>query len=290
MTDSSAVQCATLSVNGETMKAWAGGEGDPLVLVHGGWGGASSHWSGVWSTLARDFRVIAPELPGFGGGSPAGPRTFGDYARWVERLLDAMGIGKAWLVGNSFGSSVAWRLASQSPERCLGLVVVNGSPPPPPVSPRARWLLEHTPLGRLRTAVVRSMVRRMGYGPAALEKAFADPRLAPEEIARAIGQRSPPQLDLACAALLGHDDPTPTPRAPLLLLWGESDRTFGADAKAARRLHRSLPGSRIAWIPSGAHLPQVERPEEFIGALVRFVETVRREESPSRPAEARPAG
>lgn len=275
MGNGTSVKCTTVTAGSDGAKVWTAGQGDPLVLVHGGWGGAGPHWSAVWNQLAQGFRVIAPELPGFGDGTTAGPRTFGDYARWIERALDAMGVAEAWFVGNSFGAAVSWRLASQAPERCLGLVMVNGVPPPPVVPPLARWILANTPLGRLRRAAVRSILRRMGYGPTVLERAFADPSRAPREIATSIANRSSPQIELACDALLGDDEPRPPPSAPVLLLWGESDRLLGSNAKTARRLHDRVNGSQIALISSAGHLPQVERPSEFVDALMRFIATAR---------------
>src|SRR5919199_174582 len=106
------------------------------------------------------------------GAEPAqhGPRTFGEYARWLERLLNAVGIQSAWVVGNSFGAAVAWQFASQFSTRSLGLVLVNGGPAPNLPAP-VRRLFAMTPMRQLITAVF----RWNAYSRSSLKRAFADP-------------------------------------------------------------------------------------------------------------------
>ena len=53
-------------VEGMSARVFVGGAGEPLLLVHGGWGGAEMHWASVWEPLAARFRVVAPDLPGIG--------------------------------------------------------------------------------------------------------------------------------------------------------------------------------------------------------------------------------
>ena len=55
-----------------------------------------------------------------------------------------------------------------------------------------------------------------------------------------------------------------------LLLWGARDRLMGSTVKAARRLNASIPGAELEIIDGAGHLPQVERPREFVAALLRF--------------------
>jgi pimeloyl-ACP methyl ester carboxylesterase len=78
--------------DGGAATVWTGGEGDPLVLLHGGWGGAQLHWAPVWDELARTFRVIAPELPGFAEASPQAPRSLTGAAAWWTPVVAAEGV------------------------------------------------------------------------------------------------------------------------------------------------------------------------------------------------------
>jgi pimeloyl-ACP methyl ester carboxylesterase len=253
-------------IDGRTAHVWLGGQGEPLLLVHGAWGGAAMHWAPVWNRLAERFRVVAPDLPGLTEGTARGPGTLQEYGRWLEQLLDTVGVSAAWCVGNSFGAALAWRFASQAPARCRGLVLVNGTPPPPVPVP-IRRLFARAPLRQLMMA----MFRWNAFSRSTIDRAFADPHRAPVELTRILAQPSPPQLEVVRDVILGEDSPLPPPRTRLLLLWGEADRLMGAGRNAANRLHRSLPGSQLRFIPAAGHLPQVECPEAFASALMAFL-------------------
>ena len=257
-----------VAVGGVAAHVWTGGRGDPLLLLHGGWGGAHLHWAPVWDRLAERFLVVAPDLPGLGEeGAALG--SLSAYATWLEHLLDATGVGPAWVVGNSFGAGLAWRLASQAPARCLGLVLVNGGPAPS-MPPPARRLLAAGPARRAITAVF----RRSAYSPSTAAKAFADPGRVPVELAEVFAGKFPHRLETVTDVVLSADPPSPPPRARTLLLWGASDRLLGTKASAAERLQRKLAGSELVLIPGAGHLPQLERPAEFVDALTRFAAAV----------------
>lgn len=105
------------------------GEGFPLMLIHGSGPGVTAwaNWRLVMPELARQRRVIAPDMLGFGYSErPANP----DYQRdvWVEHaigVLDALGIEQADLVGNSFGGGIALALAIRYPQRVRRLVLMG---------------------------------------------------------------------------------------------------------------------------------------------------------------------
>ena len=105
------------------------GKGFPLMLIHGSGPGVTAwaNWRLVMPELARQRRVIAPDMLGFGYSErPANP----DYQRdvWVEHaigVLDALGIEQADLVGNSFGGGIALALAIRYPQRVRRLVLMG---------------------------------------------------------------------------------------------------------------------------------------------------------------------
>ena len=244
---------------------WSGGSGACLLLLHGGWAGAAAHWSCVWNALADRFRVIAPELPGITGGPEGALATFGVYGLWLDELLDALGIERAWLVGNSFGATVGWRFAAQAPHRCHGLVMVNGFPAPR-FSLIPAILLRRTPLRRLALLQLRQLI----YGKRALRAAFPEPRRAPAEIVQSLTAPPPRQLAAMLDLLLSGEAPCPPPRVPALLLWGAADRLPGCDEAAARRLAASLRDPEFALLVGAGHLPQIDRPAEFVATLTDF--------------------
>jgi len=254
------------TVDGRRATVWSGGDGAPLLLVHGAWGGAPLHWSPVWTALAACFRVIAPDLPGIGDlDAPALP-SLDAYADWLAALLDAVGARDAVVAGNSLGAMLAWQLSARAPLR--GLALVNGLPPRE--SPALVRALVET---RATRPLARALYRALSFSPSVRGRAFADPTRAPVELTRTLAAPPRTRLD-ALLALLGRGArPARRPSVPLLLLWGSADRLPGTTAAAARALHRALPGAALVLLPSAGHCPQLEQPARFADALADFALT-----------------
>ncbi|MGE3286571.1 MAG: alpha/beta fold hydrolase [Pseudonocardia sp.] len=108
----------------------AGSGGDDIVLIHGSGPGVTAYanWRGVLPALGEHFRVYAPDMVGFGYSErPEGIEYGLDV--WADQtvgFMDAMGIRKAHLVGNSFGGAIALRIATRHPDR-IGKLVLMGS-------------------------------------------------------------------------------------------------------------------------------------------------------------------
>jgi pimeloyl-ACP methyl ester carboxylesterase len=219
----------------------------------------------VWEQLGEHFRIVAPDLPGFAGVSAWRPRSFADCTRWLERMVDAMGVERGWIVGNSLGAAVVSALAAAVPSRCLGLVLVDGGPPPA-LPGIVRALAAREPF---RTAIT-SVFRRSSYSASTPGRAFADPANVPAEFRPVFAQRRPPQLEIVRDMVLAGERIAVPAGLRTLLLWGARDRLMGSTVKAARRLKASIPGAELEIIDGAGHLPQVERPREFVAALLRF--------------------
>jgi 2-hydroxy-6-oxonona-2,4-dienedioate hydrolase len=264
------LQPQTLRVNGLAARAWVGGPADPaaetLVLLHGAWGGAELHWSAIWGPLSERFRVVAPELPGFGHGSDEGPHTVPDFAAWVAELLTALGIERAWLVGHAFGGAVGWQLATTAKARARGLVLLNGGPPPP-----QPWLLRKF----FRLGIARSFVdhalRSGVFGPVAIERGFSDPSKAPDELRALVARRESPQQRILAQTILRGGATEDEPRVPVMMVWGEADRLPGTDSCAMDRLVDVDNAPRFETLPGAGHLPQLEAPAAVLDRILSFV-------------------
>ena len=106
------------------------GAGPPVVLVHGSGPGVTAYanWRLTMPSLAPHFRVLAPDMAGFGFSDK--PGGVADLAAWVGQLtgfLDALGIERASVVGNSFGGSIGIRLAVDHPDRVDRLVLMGAT-------------------------------------------------------------------------------------------------------------------------------------------------------------------
>ncbi len=258
------MELKTVLLGQRPARVWTGGRGEAIVLLHGGWAGAEAYWSTVTDDLERTHFVVAPELPAIH--SPEALPSFGAYAAWLAELLTALGIEQATLVGNSLGATVAWRFAGQFPKRCAGLVLVNGYQPPV-YSKMLRWLAGKTPIRRL----ARGNLQRLHFGPEVLPLAFHDRAKVPAEVARTLENFTAADADCVLDFLLSGEEATPPPKGSVLLIFGEADRSPVLDKNGARKMRLSLEKSRLVTIPEAGHLPQVERPEDFLRALRGFL-------------------
>src|SRR4051794_36402022 len=103
------------------------GDGPPLLLVHGH-SGSWQNWLENIPHLAQRYRVIAPDLPGFGQSEmPAEHISIESYARCVADVCDALDVKDAPAVGNSMGGFVAAEMCIKHPERTSGLVLVSAA-------------------------------------------------------------------------------------------------------------------------------------------------------------------
>ena len=104
-----------------------GGEGTPLILVHG-WACDSSFWHLMVEPLATELRVISVDLPGHGqSDAPQTAYTQAYFAQALLAIMDAAQVDKAVLAGHSMGASVIRFAALAAPERVSGLVIVDGA-------------------------------------------------------------------------------------------------------------------------------------------------------------------
>ena len=258
------MEAKTIPLGQRPARVWTGGSGEAIVLLHGGWAGAEAYWSTVTGELERSHQVVAPDLPGIGVPGALLP-SFGAYAAWLEALLDSLAVERATIVGNSLGATIAWRFASQYPERCRGLVMVNGYPPPA-YNRGVRWMAAHTSVRRM----VRAHFLRSIYGSEALATAFHDRRNAPAAIVSALDRFSPDEVDAVLDLLLA-EAVCPAPQVRTLLIWGEADRLPVLDKRGARQMAPALSDYKLVTIPSAGHLPQVEHPVAFLRALREFL-------------------
>ena len=121
---------ATADANGIKTNYLEAGKGDPVVLIHGSGPGVTSYanWRLVLPALAENFRVVAPDMVGFGFSERPANIEYGvqTWADQVVGLMDTLELPRAHMVGNSFGGAIALRIATQHPDR-VGKLVLMGS-------------------------------------------------------------------------------------------------------------------------------------------------------------------
>ncbi|MGA2929288.1 MAG: alpha/beta hydrolase [Solirubrobacteraceae bacterium] len=242
------------------------GSGPAVVLLHAGVADRRM-WTGQRDVIAAaGFRVLAFDLPGFGEAKPRG-----ELAPWSDVLetMDAIGVRRAALVGNSFGGSVALSVAVVAPQRVTALVLVSAPPPDLTPSPllQAAWDAEGSALQRGDVAAaVRAVVDAWTLPDA--------PIAIREQVAAT--QRRAFELELAAGDLREADDPLTADPGALrrlgvrtLVAVGELD--MPDFRSGAEQLARELPDARQVTISGAGHLAPLEQPASFSALVLDFL-------------------
>jgi pimeloyl-ACP methyl ester carboxylesterase len=252
----------------------------PAILAMHGLGGTKGSFLPTLAALAdRDrFRVIAVDLPGFGDSDkPIGAAYDAPYfAERAVNLLDALGIERAHLIGNSLGGRVALEIALRYPDRVGRLALL---------APSLAWRRDRPGLSLVRLA--RPELGLVQLAPRPVVRAVVD-RLIPgadkdwtalgvDEFLRAYLTRSGRAAFYAAARQIYIDRPhgedgfwtrLPALRADALFVWGRRDRLV--PVAFARHVADALPRSRHLELDCG-HVPQVERPKQTHAAVDAFL-------------------
>jgi pimeloyl-ACP methyl ester carboxylesterase len=268
------------SVDGAALHHLDAGRGAEVVLLHGGSGGGAN-WFRILPELSQRYRVLAPDLPGFGLSEPVAPRSpLGRVAsETLLRWLDAVEVDRAVVAGTSFGGLAALRMAQQAPERVAGLFLLSSAGLGPELPARVR--LATLPGG---TAIGMHPTRRGGASlfrslltsdrstlsaeqtEALLEYLYLSARQAGTRylvqtlrlFANAAGQRE--VLSSAELAALPM---------PVAIAWGALDPFLPAAHGQNCAQHCS---AELTIIPDAGHSPNWERPAAVVQALHSLIQ------------------
>ena len=254
------------------------GDGPPVLLVHG-LGGNRTVWLETLPALARNHRVIAVDLPGFGASALGSDGvSIPGYARTLERFCNRLGLGRLVLMGSSLGGWVSADLTLRSPERVRGLVLIDaaGIVPTRPERLKAVAMMRGAELGAPHAPRFRAAVAtRPGLRKLALKYTIADPtRLAADLVYMALPGAPDPGFSPAFTAARrswsdAWSDTLTEIECPTLILWGDRDALL--PLRHAREWARLIRGSELQVIPGAGHLPMLERPTLVNLALERFL-------------------
>ena len=247
------------------------GSGPAIVLVHGH-PFSRAMWRGQLDSLSDAFRVVAPDLPGYGESRARGETIPpGGLAAAVVELMDAIAVDRATVVGLSLGGLVAMELGLGYPDRVEGLVLTATTAAP--LTPEEAEMRRSTAAQLERDGMLDHALEMAGrlFGPAARR----DPRLV-LPILETMLTTSPAG---AAAALRGRAERPPYDRllrdlrVPALVLAGDADSFSTAEITA--QLVASLPDPEVLILPRIGHMPNLEAPGRFDEALRAFATSVR---------------
>lgn len=278
----------TVAAAGHDVRYLAGGTGEPVVLLHGIFA-EKDHWVEFARPLTTSYRVIAPDLPGFGESGRHDGQAY-DYPAQVQRLralLDALGLQRVHLAGNSMGGTIAVLFALEHPGRVASVALI-GSPH------GIRIPRESTMDRRIAQGQAPLVARTPQEFEAMLDLVFARRPFLPWPVLRASRDSALEQADSNLRiwnAQLAHryllDARIDALRARTFVQWGDADQVF--DVSGAEVLRRRLPHAEVQVLPGAGHLPMMEAPGESALAYLRFLRgPAATSAGPAAPAPHRP--
>jgi pimeloyl-ACP methyl ester carboxylesterase len=252
-----------------------GGHGEPLVLLHG-FNANADHFCRVSRLLGAHFRIVAPDLPGFGETRFERLASFRieDTAARILSWLDSMGVHRFYLGGNSMGGYLSVAMARQAPDRVRGLwLLAPGGLHSAPLSPVFEEVAEdrHNPLVVRNTADFR---RLMDY-------CFVRPPWIPGPLIRLLAKRA--QENTGQAQMIFDAmrfDSTPLEelakglQVPALVVWGQADQVL--HPSGAQLMESLMPRTRILVLDKIGHLPMLEAPRTSAEAWLSFADAIAR--------------
>lgn len=270
----------TVRVNGKDIFLVEAGGGAPVVLLHGGGPGASgvSNFLRNIEPLAENFRVIVPDMPGYGRSSKGVDRNdpFGYLAEHIRGMLDQLGIQRAHLVGNSYGGACALRLALDTPHRVNKLVLMGpggvgttrGLPTPGLKSLLSYYGGDGPSLDKLRTFIRSYLVYDGESVPEALIEARYQSSIEPEVVANPPLQR-PAGLGALWRMDFTRDRRLNHLQTPTLVIWGRDDKVN--KPTGAAMLGKRMPNADVLITANTGHWVQWERADFFNAVTTAFL-------------------
>ncbi|HYM14945.1 MAG TPA: alpha/beta hydrolase [Dehalococcoidia bacterium] len=272
-----------IEIDGYTVHYVEQGSGPAMLLVHG-FGGSTYSYGRLMPLLARDHRVIAVDLKGYGYSQrdERAGLSHSDQVAMLRGLLRALGVERAVLVGHSMGGAIVQRFAATYPEMLEALVLaasVAGDERYRRMTPPAALVKPLAPI--IAGLAAKRVLELSFYDPDRLTDDLREQYLRPlrirgtlEGILRSIGESArDPEIDRSRITM------------PVLLLYAAHDRAV--PLHTAQRLRALLPHARLVVIDRAAHLLLEERPEECARAIADFLREERVEARP--PAALRDA-
>ncbi|MDX1566697.1 MAG: alpha/beta fold hydrolase [Longimicrobiales bacterium] len=257
-----------------------GSGGRPLVLVHG-FGGHGHTWRFWTPRLAASYRVFLVDLKGHGASPKPDDDRYSpfDQAELLVQTLRARSLEDATLVGHSLGGGVvlaaALQLLDTEPGRVRSLVLVSAATRPQEIPRYIGWARKPV-IGRVFLRLVpprllmRWALRSIVYDPADVTpeqiEAYAEPITSWRDrraLLKGARQIVPENADEVVARYGSVDVPT-------LLLWGREDTVVPVEL--GRELERTLPKARLEVVEECGHLPQEERPQATLNAVLDFLD------------------
>ena len=256
-----------MSAAGLSVSFVAKGEGPRTVMLLHGIGAGAEMFSPQIDGLSDRFRVVAWNMPGYGGNPLGLPMTFEGLSAALLGLCDRLGVSRVDLLGHSIGGMIAQDFVGRHPERVRTLVLSattaafgsrDGNFQKRFVAERLAPLDEGRSMAALAEAFVPGLVGSRSE-PSAIALAKAGMSAVPANTYREV---------IRCLATFNGRDSLPKIAVPTLLIAGDEDRN--APAPTMQKMAAKITGARFECLPGVDHLAPLEQPDAYNALLKRF--------------------
>jgi len=261
-----------------------GGTGEPIIMLHG-FGADKDNWLKFAKYFTSGYRVIIPDLPGFGESSKPENAQYSIMAQVgkLNMLIQELKLTDFHIVGNSMGGNIAGAFAATHPEmvRTLGLFDAGGVTSP--VKSELQ-LLKETGINPLIVNNVEDYDRLLAFNfykpfpiPSFIKKVLAEKAVKASEFNQKIFKESLEADFLALESKLGMI------KAPTLIVWGDSDRVIHVSSVPV--FEKKIKNARSVILKECGHLPMLEKPQETADAYMNFLKENQTRENRNHKAQ-----
>jgi pimeloyl-ACP methyl ester carboxylesterase len=252
-----------ISVRGCNIALRRAGGGRPLLYLHGA--SDAGQWFPFMDALAARHVVLAPEHPGFGASDmPAWLDTIPDLANFYLDLIEQLDLSDVDLFGHDLGGWIAADLAMRDPRRLASLTLITAA------GIHVPGVAQPDPFLRPDEQRIRDLFHDPGHADEMVKRMLrpeAEDQTLRNQTTTARLTWQPRGYDPHLAKWLHRI------KLPTLLVWGANDRVLPpAYASAWQKL---IPGAQLVTLSDCGHLPHVEQPQAFVGALEHFFDRMR---------------
>jgi pimeloyl-ACP methyl ester carboxylesterase len=251
------------AVRGVKLRMFRGGEGDPVLFLHGAAG--LSAWTPFFEAISQEHDLIVPEHPGWGkSDDPKWLHAIPDLAMFYLDFIDEIGLKKFHLIGNSLGGWLASEIAMRDSSRLKSLTLIA----PAGLRP------EGIPSENMFTWTPEQQVRNLFVNQAIADRMLSQP-LTDE-------QKQMQLKNQAATAKYGKPTNFCNPAlekslhriaVPSLVVWGDADKVV--PAAYAEHWKKHLPNAQVSIIPECGHLPHAEKAPVVAEQVAKFLRTAR---------------
>jgi len=241
----------------------------PIVMIHG-FGGEKDNWNRFSRKLTDDYRLIIPDLPGHGESVQDLSLNYGieEQAKRLKEFLDALGIKKAHLVGNSMGGAVGLRFAFMYPQSVLSLTLIDSAGAVKTAS-ELDAVVKTTgknPMFEIKNAHDFKNMMKYVFVDTPYMPGFVIDILVEEKMKRkTIEQKMlrDVKADINQLSILS------SVHSPTLIIWGAQDKILHVDN--GELLHQKISGSQKEILEDVGHCPMLEKPDLTAELYLKFL-------------------